>query len=997
MKYRLLLWTSLLVGSTIGPARAQEDYGKELPRIPATEPAQALASFEVADGFEIEQVAAEPLIASPVAIQWDATGGMFVCEMRGYSEDREAGISRITRLTDKDQDGIYDHSQIFADQLFWPTAIFPFDGGLFVGDAPNIFYFKDTDGDGVADSKQLVLTGFGTSNVQGLLNSFHWGLDNRIHVACSSVGGKVRRSDQAESEAIDVRGRDIAFDPRTFEFELTSGAAQHGMTFDDWGRKFVSSNSDHIQQVMYEDRYIGRNPWLSPPPSRMSIAADGPQATVFRRSPVEPWRIVRTRLRVNGTVRGIVEGGGRPAGYFTGATGVTIVRGDLWPQEMQGTAIVGDVGSNLIHRKRLEVAPGDSGGLQFVAERIDDNSEFVASTDIWFRPAQFENGPDGALYAVDVCREVIEHPASLPPEIKQHLDLTSGRDRGRIYRIAPQGAERRAFQALKQLTTAELVHQLTNPNAWQRETASRLLWERQDHAAIAPLRQLTVSAEMPQARLHALHALAGLDGLDAPILLTALQDPHSQLRKHAILLVEQALPELQKQVDIAARLIELAGDDSIEVRYQLAFSVGSLQLEQKTTVLEQLILRDVENRWMRAAVQSSLAQDAGPLFATLIENPDFRSPAAGGFLKDLAKQITAQNSEPELKTVVGVLPQLPPQDAPFALPILGEFLAGQQRSGSLLAKWAEAGELQDLDHTLNRMLSTMRPIATSQTAALPARIAAIDALRYGSYAQAETTLAGLLDHRQPSSVQHQAIRTLGSFANRQVSQPIIAAWPTLSPQLREAASEVLFSRPELSMSLFDAIDAKRIAITDISPARIKLAAESKDKQVRTRASQYVGTSGTEDRQEVIAAYQESLKSAGTADRGKQIFEKHCASCHRLNGVGHEIGPSLSAMKSRGADAILSNVLAPNMEVNPQYLNYILLNEDGQAMTGMISAESATSITLKRAEAATDTVLRVDIDSLKSTGQSIMPEGFEKSIDPQQMADLIAYILGSLAP
>ena len=334
-----------------GPVTAQDDFASELPRIPATEPADALATFRVADGFRVEQVAAEPLVNSPVAIEWDANGYLYVCEMRGYSEDKDEAISRVSRLEDTDNDGVFDRSVVFADGLLWPTAIFPYDGGLFVGDAPNLYYFKDADGDGKADSKQTVMTGFGTSNVQGLFNSFRWGLDNRIHVATSSTGGAVHRADQ---EPVNVRGRDIAFDPRTFEFELTSGAAQHGMCFDDWGRKFVSSNSNHLQQVMYEDRYIARNSFVSAPAARISIAADGPQAEVFRASPVEPWRIVRTRLRVSGTVPGPIEGGGRAAGYFTGATGVTIYRGDAWPDEYRGLAIIGDVGSNLIHRKRLD-------------------------------------------------------------------------------------------------------------------------------------------------------------------------------------------------------------------------------------------------------------------------------------------------------------------------------------------------------------------------------------------------------------------------------------------------------------------------------------------------------------------------------------------------------------------------------------------------------------------------------------------------------------------
>ncbi|MCA9137469.1 MAG: hypothetical protein KDB00_11940, partial [Planctomycetales bacterium] len=292
------------------------DFADQLPRIAPTAPAETIRQFKVADGFKIQLVASEPLVNSPVAIEWDADGDLFVCEMRGYSEDRDEAISRITKLVDDDHDGVFDRHTIFADQLLWPTALFPYDGGLFVADAPNIYYFKDIDHDGVADDREVVFTGFSTSNVQGLLNSFRWGLDNRIHLACGTTGGTVRRANEDESKAVEVRGHDLAFDPRTREYELTSGGAQHGMCFDDWGRKFVSSNSDHLQQVMYEDRYIARNPLLIAPSARQSIAADGPQAEVFRISPVEPWRIVRTRLRVAGLVSGPIEGGGRAAGYF---------------------------------------------------------------------------------------------------------------------------------------------------------------------------------------------------------------------------------------------------------------------------------------------------------------------------------------------------------------------------------------------------------------------------------------------------------------------------------------------------------------------------------------------------------------------------------------------------------------------------------------------------------------------------------------------------------
>ena len=240
-------------------------------------------------------------------------------------------------MEDANGDGKFDKSTIFADELAWPTAIFFWAGGVLVADAPDILYLKDTTGDGVADERRVVYTGLGTSNVQGLINSFQWGLDNRIYAAISSSGAELKFADSgADAKPLAVRGRDIAIDPRTWAVTPVSGGAQHGLSMNDWGDRFSSSNSDHLQQVMYEDRYLARNPYLAAPAPRRSIAADGPQADVFRTSPVEPWRIVRTRLRMQKIVPGIVEGGGRPAGYFTGATGATIYRGDAWPARMGG-------------------------------------------------------------------------------------------------------------------------------------------------------------------------------------------------------------------------------------------------------------------------------------------------------------------------------------------------------------------------------------------------------------------------------------------------------------------------------------------------------------------------------------------------------------------------------------------------------------------------------------------------------------------------------------
>ncbi|MFG0267565.1 MAG: PVC-type heme-binding CxxCH protein [Rhodopirellula sp. JB055] len=971
---------TLLLGLAFRTGVAEEDYAAELPRVPPTPPTKTLHDFQVADGFQIQLIASEPLVTSPVAMEWAADGSLFVCEMRGYSEDRDKGISRISHLVDTDQDGIYDTSTIFADGLLWPTGLFPWKGGLFVGDAPNLVYFRDTDGDGKADERETVLTGFGTSNVQGLMNSFRWGLDNRIHIACSSTGGMIRQPDQTESDAINIRGRDIALDPRTGEFELTSGAAQHGMCFDNWGRKFVSSNSDHLQQVMYEDRYLSRNPLLQPAPARISIAEDGPQAEVFRTSPVEPWRIVRTRLRVSGKARGPIEGGGRAAGYFTGATGVTIVRGDAWPESFQGMAIIGDVGSNLIHRKRLH-----PDGLKWIGKRVDTNSELVTSKDIWFRPAQFANAPDGSLHIIDVCREVIEHPKSLPAEIKQHLDLTAGRERGRLYRLIPNGYEHRPTPNLRTATDAVLIDSLAHPNAWHRETAARLLVERQCKA-IQPLRQLATDSESPLGRLHALAVLDGLGKLNSATLLACLSDEHPAVRRFAIRLSEK----IPIDDDLLKRLAAVASDPSIEVRYQLAFTVGSLPQIDKTTILAEIIHQNPADRWMQTAVQSSVGTGPGKLFATLLSPPV--DAHLEGFLTRLAAQISQQDDLKEVQHALDAVSILSPTDGDFALPILGQLLQSRTRSGSVLHRLAASGELANVDRTMAQMLASLERDAADESASIEARVSAIRNLRYATPDRVAAVLPALIKTHQPIEVQRAAMNTWGRFDSDEMTATLLRQWSGFSPSLRETASEILFARPTRLKTLLDGIAAGQIPISEVSRSRLQVAAKSTDAAIRKLAFQLLQSSGSNNREEVVQAYQIALQREGNVDRGRKLFTTHCANCHRVENHGHEIGPNLATVKTRGADFILTNVLDPNLEVNPQYLNYVALDIDGRTLTGMITDESATAITLQRAESARDELLRVDIERLQSTGRSIMPEGFEEQLTPQAMADLIAYLM-----
>jgi len=982
-----------------------QDFKSKLPRIAPTEPADALKTFTVAPGFKIEQVAAEPLVNSPVAMEWDENGRLFVCEMRGYSEDREKSLSRVSMLEDLDGDGCYDKSTVFADKLLWPTAVFCYDGGLFVGDAPDVFYFKDTDGDGKADVKKHVYTGFGTTNVQGLLNCFRWGLDNKIHLATSSLGGDIRKAgpeiDPKTAKTVNVRGRDIAFNPNTYDFELTSGASQHGMSFDDWGHKFVSSNSNHIQQVMYEDRYIARNPYLSAPDSRVMIAADGPQAEVFRKSPVEPWRVIRTQLRVAGAVKGMVEGGGRAAGYFTGAGGVTIYRGDAWPDEWKGIAIVGDVGSNLVHRKRLE-----PNGLEFIAKRIDDQSEFVASTDVWFRPAQYANGPDGSLHILDVYREVIEHPASIPPMIKEHLDLTAGRDRGRLYRVIPEkGFKQRPTPKLGSATTAELVALLEHPNSWHRETAARLLYTRQDKTAIEPLKKLAAESKSPLGRMHALYALDGLGALDGSIVIKCLQDTHPLVRAHSLRLAENVNPVEQ----LTDCVIESALDPALEVRYQAAFTAGkffrfgvvipnpkivtSFPNPMSQLIFAESMSRDFSNRWVQLAWQSSMIDGAGGILTSILLTEKTRSaPGASPVLEKLAAQIALQNKKIDVDGTITALTTFEGVEPAVKLAVYRGLMQGLKNPQSEVSRLFAAGGLAEAQTLLDKLLVASTATALNDKAAIKARQTAIEDIALGKFAAVQPTLVKLIDNRQPTEVQLAALAVLGRFADPGVSAVVLDAWPKLSPTVKEPALEVLFARAERIEAMLTALEKNNFNPSDLPPARVQTLLKTGDAARQARAEKLLGALRPSRRADVVAAYREALTMSGDVARGREIFKKNCNACHKAENVGHEIGPNLSTIKTRGAETILTNVLDPSREVNPQFVNYMLIADDGRTITGLIAAESATAVTLKRAEGQTDTVLRVNIDELLGTGLSIMPEGLEQKFDKQGMADLIAYIM-----
>jgi putative membrane-bound dehydrogenase-like protein len=953
----------------------------DLPRFPPVEPKDALKTFQIKKGFHLEIAACEPNIASPVALSFDENGRLFVVEMIDYSERREESphLGRIRMLEDTDGDGVYEKSTVFADNLPWPTAIFCYDGGIFVGATPDILYLKDTNGDGKADVRETVFTGFAEGvkriNVQGMLNSFIWGLDNRIHGATSGNGGVGKSLKHPELKPVDLHGRDFVIDPRSMTMTSEAGGGQHGLSFDDEGRRFACNNSDHIRLFMYDDRYASRNPFYAMPACLASIAVDGPAAEVYRISPEEPWRVIRTRWRVAGLVGGPIEGGGRASGYFTGATGTTIYRGDAFPKEYLDNAFVGDAGGNLVHRKIL--IPD---GVELKAQRPADEEkvEFLASTDTWFRPVQFANGPDGALYVIDMYREIIEHPWSLPDNIKQFLDLNSGNNRGRIYRIVPDGFKRHSQPRLGKASTAELVATLENPNGWHRDTASRLLYERQDNTAVPLLEHLVASSKSRLARMHALHSLDGLGELQETDVLAALGDADEAVREHAVKLSEKFFNRRALSEKLVGKLRDLANDPSIRVRYQLAFTLGEIA---EIAPLAVIAKRDLDSSWTQAAILSSLADGSAEPFKSISSDAKLRDSKAGlTFIRQLALLIGAHNNAQEIAQVLDFIARANQPEISFAL--VRALNDGLQRVGQSLP--TESGNV-------NEILSAAKNSASDAKSPESTRVQAVQALGIRNFAECGLTLVSLLDLQQPQPVQLAALSTLARFTDPAVGPELTKRWDSMTPRLRSEAITVLLARPDRVTALLKAVENGTIRATDLTTAQTKFLRVHSDKSVRALAEKVLSAQPAGTRQQVIDSFLPAIDLKGDAAHGKKIYQERCISCHRLGGEGHALGPDLVTVKNSGKEKMLVNILDPNREVRPDYISYVLEAKDGESYIGLVANETATTVTIRQAYGKENIINRSDIKKMQSQGQSLMPEGLEAGLKPQDLADLIEYI------
>ena len=593
---------------------------EKIPASPPLSAAAALKTFKLPPGFRIEVVAAEPLVETPIAMQWDPAGRIWVVEMPSYMNTPAATgemepINRISVLEDTNGDGVMDKKTVFLDKLVMPRALCLAYGGVLVCEPPALFWYPIEaglkPGQRVVVDKNFAPNGF--KNPEHTGNSPTWMMNNWIVSANHNL--RFRRVDDEWKRA------------------ATTSRGQWGLTMDDWGRPFYNSNSDQLRTDLVPSEYYFRNPLF-----RTSAG--------LTQQPMKDQTVWPARVNP-GVNRGYQAATLKPDGTlakYTATCGPVIYRGDNFPAEFQGNAFIPEPSANFVRRMVLTENAGELTGTNPYKE-----AEFLTSTDELFRPINAYTGPDGCLYLVDMYHGILQHRVFLTSYLRQQAE-SRGLDKvirhGRIYRVLHTGKPPGPKPQLASASAADLVNALAHPNGWWRDTAQRLLVEQPAAAALAPLKQMALAGADPRSRLHALWTLDGLGQMDVTTLISALgKEQHGKVRAAALRVADGFLRTSDKD-KVLLKLVSMAETKDIHTQVQLAFTLGEAKEPAAEAAMALLARNAGTNAIIRDALISGLALREVEMLARIATDKSWedKTPVNGGeaFISALAKNVFQQ-------------------------------------------------------------------------------------------------------------------------------------------------------------------------------------------------------------------------------------------------------------------------------------------------------------------------------------------------------------------
>ncbi len=1041
---------SLLVCAAAGASERAEDAEIQLAQdAPGPLPPEASqALFRVPPGLRVELVASEPHLADPVAMAFDARGRILVCELHGYNLEGYLDVTELNqsgqldrqvrripasdeairraaedqygtvkRLEDTDGDGRVDRATVLADRLPPCYGVVPARDGVLVLCAPDIVFLRDADDDGQVDEREVLFTGFGAGELWTRINNPRWGVDNWIYgVSGQSSGGTIRGPHLSH---------DVALSSVCFRFRADGSALEpasgwthgFGQALDTWGDRFLCTNQQHALHVIpIAHEYLTRNPFYAAPELVWNVSSYGHPARVYPTSQPDPWRRARAAdpewVKFYGALEATANG------YFTAASGQTIYQATELGAAYQGNHFSVDNAQNLVHRCVLIPQ-----GVTYAAQRPDPNeqSEFLTSTEQWFRPVNLLTGPDGMLYIVDMYRDIIEDYSAIPRYLQQLYvkSLIAGANRGRIWRVVPEHAHQRRSIDLAGMPSAQLVSCLADANVWWQETSQRLLVERSDRSVSGLLRSQLAQCDVPHGRLRALYVLEGLALLTPDLITTALADASPVVRVHALRLAERWIAEPA----VLQAMLRLEADPHPRVRLQFALSLGTSDSAPAVSALAQLAAREDLDTWLEAALVSSSLTTADRLVTQLLQ--DLARPPAVSLLHALCSVVGARREPGQLPRLLATLARRGDQDPPpVQAACLAGLLDGLQRGDAV------AQPAPDIVPPIQRLLRSER--AAAQRLALQiahqlrvAQLEEMQTLFAEAYQQAvderaplderrrsigllaaappdtlQAVAETLLSPQQPVELQIAVVQAAGQTDESPTIPLLLDQFAGCTPQLQSAVLDVVFTRQSSLALLLTALEHGTVPRHVLDAARRERLLANHDPDIARRAQRILqDPDRPTGRQPVLDQYRGALELPRDRQRGQAVFTAQCAKCHQLGDQGYAVGPDLLTAKTRADETLMSDILDPSNQITVGYNTYNVLTTNGRIFTGVLVSETATGITLRAEEGKDSVILRRDIDELTMSAISMMPENLEQEVSVQDVADLLGFLrqtLGSAA-
>ena len=967
---------------------------------------QSLQQIELAPGFAAVILASEPQVVDPIDVAVDDAGRLWVVEMRDYPfRVAEQARGRIRVLSDLDQQGRYQTVQVFADHLEMPTGLALWQDGLVVTLAGRLVFMRDTNGDGTADETQVWLEGFAEDNEQLRANHPRLGPEGKWTIASGLRGGNVQlgswfAQQPGKVPPMAIGSRDIRFAPDTAQIELVTGPAQFGLCFDLYGNRYFCSNRNPAVQVMLEQEDLSGNPLAGILPSVRDVIPAGEQSQVFPL--VDAWTTSNLH-----------------AGQFTAACGVFVrplagnpvenrlsVENEIFVCEPTGSLIKRSLVA--LDDPRGATSQDNAAGHSATAEATNQaelpEREWLASRDAWFRPVNIAHAPDGGLLVVDMHRAVIEHPHWVPDELKQRPDERWGEDCGRIYWVGQDEGRLPTMllglqeSPLNTRSSAELAELVSHENAWFRETAARLLMQRK---ATEQSGLLTAHARSPSRDI--LGRMAAL----ALAIQFVKQVPNQLLESMAA----QAPPELQivmlkslrqshkLEPQHAAQLIQLATAQYPAVRYEALLCLGQLPAPFAEGIGDVRRLgaaaATAEDPYMLVAAASALRSEPQSLLLAWLQALENQPTAmdrsqltaiAQGLARAIIKQV--DTAEQTKHAAYGDLHAQLAQSA---------FKEGTSSSElvalAALAELLSPAKSRETVPMADAWWSQVAQAASNSNYPSNLRTQCISLLGISPRTEDQQLLSQLARQEQQPQAKAELLRAWARRGGQACDDYLLECVSSSSPALLVTIFQLIGQHPQRLSRLAEELAMGRLTARQIGANQLKQLVTRATGTTKNLLEEQLGQLVNSDRGKILDDYRSCLTLTGDALRGKQVFRTQCATCHRIGDTGVQLGPDISDSRTQQPLQLLTAIIHPNLAIDNNYFRYVILTQDEEIIEGLIAEESAESIVMLGQDSKRNVVPRSEIAELKATGVSMMPEGLEAQINPQAMADLIAFIKG----